>query len=139
MTTYKSSSLVRAVMGLLTVLLIAGWASFAPSTPSAWAVKGNPEAGKKTYEQFCLPCHGATGKGDGPTGKYLTPKPADYSTSMPQYGEKWAEYYFKIISEGGAKMDPPRSPLMAPWGKQLKESEIWDVISYVETLAKADK
>ncbi len=54
---------------------------------------------------------------------------------MPQYGDKWAEYYFKIIKEGGAAMDPPRSPLMAPWGSQLKEGDIWDVISYVETFS----
>ena len=137
MTTHDSSSLVRAVIGLLIVLLISGWAGLAPSTPSAWAVKGNPEAGKKTYVQFCLPCHGATGKGDGSVGKFLPTKPADYSTSMPTYGEKWAEYYFKIIKKGGPEVG--RSPLMAPWGGQLKDSEIWDVISYVETLAKADK
>lgn len=139
MTTYRSSSLVQAVIGLLTVLLIVGWVGLAPSTPAAWAIKGNPEAGKKTYEQFCLMCHGATGKGDGPTGKFLNPNPADYSTSMPQYGDKWAEYYFNIIKNGGQAMNPPRSAGMPAWGGQLKDSEIWDVISYVETLAKANK
>lgn len=137
MTTRNSSSLVQTITGRFTVILITGWMGLALVTTVAWGAKGNPEAGKKTYEQFCIFCHGATGKGDGPTGKYLNPKPADYSTSMPKYGEKWAEYYFKIIKEGGAAVG--RSPLMTPWGRQLKENEIWDVISYVETLAKANK
>ena len=125
----------RVMMGIPVFVLVAAVAGLALTTSAAPAGKGDPEAGKKLYEQFCLPCHGATGKGDGPTGQYLPVKPADYAQSMPQYGDKWAEYYFKIIKEGGAAMDPPRSPLMAPWGGQLKESDIWDVISYIQTFA----
>ena len=128
----------RVMMGLPVFVLVAAVAGLALTTSAALAGKGDPEAGKKLYEQFCLPCHGATGKGDGPVGQYLPVKPADYSQSVPQYGDKWAEYYFKIIKEGGAAMDPPRSPLMAPWGSQLKESDIWDVISYVEILSKGN-
>ena len=129
------SSLVnRIIMGLL-VALVAALTGFLLTTSDGWAEEGNAQNGKKLYEQFCLPCHGVTGKGDGPTGQYLPVKPADYAQSMPQYGDKWAEYYFKIIKEGGVAMDPPRSPLMAPWGGQLKESDIWDVISYIQTFA----
>ena len=124
------------MMGLPVFVLAAAVAGLALTTSAAQAGKGDPEAGKKLYEQFCLPCHGATGKGDGPVGQYLPVKPADYSKSMSQYGDKWAEYYFKIIKEGGAAIG--RSPLMAPWGGQLKEGDIWDVISYVETLSKGN-
>ncbi|MCH6566928.1 MAG: cytochrome c [Nitrospinae bacterium] len=131
----QTSIRYRVMMGLPVFVLVAAVAGLALTTSAVLAGKGDPEAGKKLYEQFCLPCHGATGKGDGPVGEYLPVKPADYSKSMAQYGDKWAEYYFKIIKEGGAAMDPPRSPLMAPWGSQLKESDIWDVISYVETLS----
>ncbi len=128
----------RVMMGIPVFVLVAAVAGLALTTSAAPAGKGDPEAGKKLYEQFCLPCHGATGKGDGPVGQYLPVKPADYAESMPQYGDKWAEYYFKIIKEGGAAMDPPRSPLMAPWVGQLKESDIWDVVSYVEILSKGN-
>ena len=124
------------MMGLPVFVLVAAVAGLALTTSAAPVGKGDPEAGKKLYEQFCLPCHGATGKGDGPVGQYLPVKPADYSKSMSQYGDKWAEYYFKIIKEGGAAIG--RSPLMAPWGGQLKEGDIWDVISYVETLSKGN-
>ncbi|WP_312527818.1 c-type cytochrome [Paracoccus sp. (in: a-proteobacteria)] len=34
-------------------------------------------SGQADYQQYCSACHGATGKGDGPAAKDLTPKPAD--------------------------------------------------------------
>ncbi|HEX6985695.1 MAG TPA: cytochrome c [Planctomycetaceae bacterium] len=34
--------------------------------------------GQALYERHCLHCHGAGGAGDGPTAKYLDPKPRDY-------------------------------------------------------------
>jgi hypothetical protein len=32
---------------------------------------------KNEYLRSCEPCHGATGKGDGPSGKHLSTRPAD--------------------------------------------------------------
>ncbi|HEX9420846.1 MAG TPA: cytochrome c, partial [Methylomirabilota bacterium] len=37
------------------------------------------ERGKHMYVQYCLSCHGDTGKGDGPGGANLTIKPQDLS------------------------------------------------------------
>ena len=98
-------------------------------------IRGNAQNGKKLYEQFCLPCHGATGKGDGPTGQFLPVKPADFTQHMPHHVENWADYYFKITKEGGQAVG--RSPVMPAWGGQLKDGEIWDVISYIQALARA--
>ena len=35
------------------------------------------DLGKAEFEFNCAHCHGATGKGDGPTSEFLTPRPAD--------------------------------------------------------------
>jgi mono/diheme cytochrome c family protein len=94
------------------------------------AEKGDPKAGKEIYKQLCLSCHGATGKGDGPVGQYLTPKPTDFTKHMGQHDD---DYYFKIIKEGGASVG--KSAGMPAWGSQLKDSQIWDVISYLKTFA----
>jgi len=97
--------------------------------------RGDPGEGRVIYERFCLTCHGASGRGDGPTGKLLTPRPSDFSKHMPHHGgADWADYYFKIIKDGGQSVG--RSPLMVAWGGQLKPEEIWDVISYIQALAK---
>src|SRR5690606_15807299 len=34
--------------------------------------------GRTLYGRHCLHCHGAGGAGDGPTAKYLQPKPRDF-------------------------------------------------------------
>ncbi len=104
-----------------------------PMIRTALVDKGDPKAGKVVYERFCLTCHGPTGKGDGPTGRLLTPRPSGFSKRMPHHAERWANYYFKIIKEGGRAVG--RSPMMAPWGPQLKDDEIWDVASYIQILA----
>jgi len=38
-------------------------------------------SGKKLYEDKCAICHGRNGKGDGPAGAALDPKPADFTRS----------------------------------------------------------
>lgn len=94
-------------------------------------VQGAPEEGKALYERLCVTCHGASGRGDGPTGRLLTPKPSDFTKHIRGHGD---EYFFKAIQEGGAAMG--KSPLMPAWGSQLKPKEIWDVVSYIWTLVQ---
>ncbi|MFQ6672747.1 MAG: c-type cytochrome [Candidatus Tectimicrobiota bacterium] len=91
----------------------------------------DPKNGQAIYERLCLSCHGATGRGDGPVGKLLTPRPANFVEHMSHHAEDWVDYYFQIIKGGGAATG--RSPLMPPWGGQLNDQEIWDVVSYLHT------
>src|SRR5262245_2338944 len=35
-------------------------------------------AGRNLYMQHCIHCHGVTGDGNGPTAKFLNPRPRDY-------------------------------------------------------------
>jgi mono/diheme cytochrome c family protein len=39
------------------------------------------EEGKNLYAAKCQMCHGANGRGDGPAGAALDPKPADFTNS----------------------------------------------------------
>lgn len=96
--------------------------------------QGEPEEGKALYERLCVTCHGASGRGDGPTGKLLTPRPSTFAQHMPHHGAQWSDYYFTIIKDGAQAVG--RSPLMMAWGSQLESKEIWDVISYIWTLAQ---
>lgn len=41
------------------------------------AAEEKVDLGKTEYELNCAHCHGATGKGNGPTAEFLTPRPAD--------------------------------------------------------------
>ena len=42
-------------------------------------------------------------------------------------------YVFRVIKEGGAAVG--KSPLMAPWGGTLSDTQIHDVVAFVRTLA----
>ncbi|MFP6661816.1 MAG: c-type cytochrome, partial [Myxococcota bacterium] len=50
-------------------------------------------AGKLLFETNCASCHGLTGKGDGPVGAVLTPKPRDFAK---------AEFKFDTDGDGTA-------------------------------------
>lgn len=41
--------------------------------------------GQALYARHCLHCHGAGGAGDGPTAKYLDPKPRDYRLGIYKF------------------------------------------------------
>jgi mono/diheme cytochrome c family protein len=79
------------------------------------------ERGKKLYEANCASCHGAGGRGDGPAGKALRPRPADLVQMGPGHSD--GDFAWKI-AEG-------RGP-MPPWKAVLDETQIWDVVNYIK-------
>jgi mono/diheme cytochrome c family protein len=97
------------------------------------AYAADVEQGKKLYGQFCVTCHGQSGKGDGPGAAALNPKPRDHTDK--EYMSKLSDDdLLKVIKNGGASVG--KSPLMPPWGASLKDDQIQDIIAYVRTLSK---
>jgi mono/diheme cytochrome c family protein len=103
-----------------------------PGTPEATALR-NPEkmtefsllTGKELFGIYCTPCHGESGKGDGPVAKKFVPTPEDISGTG--YGGKYpAGELFAIVTHGKDGMPPFRSDLTA--------KERWLVIAYLRTL-----
>ncbi len=69
-----------------------------------------PEAeAKEIAESRCTMCHGKAGKGDGPNGMTLSPKPQDLSTKDWQKSVSDAQVRSVILKGGGAV---GKSPLM---------------------------
>ena len=101
------------------------------------ALAADVENGKTIYMTNCLSCHGETGKGDGPVGAALNPKPRDFSAGDFKFdtdgdGTPGSDTDLKnVISKGAGAYGG--SPLMAPWG-HLPDSDIEDVIVYVRSL-----
>jgi mono/diheme cytochrome c family protein len=92
--------------------------------------------GKKLYQTYCIACHGASGKGDGPAAKTLPVKPADHTRAnvMNQHTDR---YLFEVISKGGASVG--KSSQMPAWGAVLKEAQIQEVVGYIRTLTSVQK
>ena len=85
------------------------------------------QEGKQLYEQTCAMCHGASGKGDGPTSQVLQPKPADLTVVLK---DKKDAYLTKLIREGGASVG--KSPLMPSYKDMLNKDQIQSLIQYVK-------
>jgi len=89
-----------------------------PLTPAAL------EDGRGLYQTYCLVCHGANGKGDGPlvvAGKIPTP-PAYTSIRVAPFP---AGRIFHVVTMGTQKM-PSYAALLTP-------GERWKVVGYVST------
>ena len=128
MSTPKNRKFLSTTVALASLVV---W--LAPAT----AIAGDAEAGKTTYTVNCVPCHGETGKGDGPVGAVLQPPPRDLSGGdfvfdTDDDGQKGTDADLKaVISKGGAAFGG--SPLMAPW-PMLSDADIDNVIAYIRTL-----
>jgi mono/diheme cytochrome c family protein len=103
------------------------------------AQAGDAAAGKTTFDTLCTTCHGPAGKGDGPAGAALDPKPRDFSVGDFKYdtdkdGKPGTDADLANIVKNGAGAYGG-SPLMAPWG-HLSDADIQNVVAYVRTLKK---
>jgi mono/diheme cytochrome c family protein len=93
------------------------------------STKQNAESGRRLFDQNCAQCHGPAGRGDGLAGANLSPPPADVAATskMPMATDG---YLYWAISEGGVAV---RSA-MPPFKGNLKENEIWEIITYLRML-----
>lgn len=91
----------------------------------AFSVYG--QEAKQLYETTCAACHGAKGRGDGPTGQALQPKPADFTTTLKGKDEV---YLTKVITEGGASVG--KSPMMPAYQGVFSDEQIQSLIRYVK-------
>jgi mono/diheme cytochrome c family protein len=102
--------------------------SVLPISLAAFSVHG--QEAKQLYEATCATCHGASGKGDGPTGQALQPKPADLATALQGKDDA---YLTKVIMEGGTSVG--KSPMMPAYQGVFSDEQIQDLIQYVKGFA----
>ncbi len=108
-----------------------------PPVPTEYANFKNPvagdqsaiAAGKTTFEANCASCHGNAGKGDGPAGTSLNPKPADLTQLDSK--EDTDGYLYWHIAEGGA----PFHSSMPAFKDTLSKDQIWQVVSYLRSIS----
>jgi copper transport protein len=118
------------------VLLVAGASVFLrPATTSsgelANPIPPNPvsvAAGKVVYTANCVPCHGVSGKGDGPIGITLNPRPADLTIHAVPGVHSDGQLY-EWITNGF-----PGS-VMPAFKKVLSDDDRWNLVNFIRTFA----
>jgi mono/diheme cytochrome c family protein len=89
-------------------------------------IAASPEAlahGKALFETFCLVCHGAAGRGDGPLVPKIPNPPAYTSTRVRAMAPG---QIFHVISRGSGRMPS--------YAAQIPYDERWFIVLYVDTL-----
>ena len=82
--------------------------------------------GSELFTIYCTPCHGTSGRGDGPVSTKFVP-PADL-TNPELHKVRTDGYWQSYLSAGGA--------VMPSYAEALTPEERWHVVNYVRTLAK---
>jgi copper transport protein len=101
------------------------------STEQANPMPPNQEsvaAGQALYTVNCAPCHGQSGKGDGPVGLVMNPRPADLTQhAIP--GVHTDAQLFEWITNGfpGSQMPAFRS--------KLSDTDRWNLVNFIRTFA----
>lgn len=118
---------------LIPVLAIGWLVASAEEDGVSKATKINLAGGKKVFQTYCIACHGEKGKGDGPAGMAMKPRPRNFTDTAFISKEPKMKMY-GVISEGGKKYG--YSPMMAAWGRSIKPDQINDVLAYVLTFSE---
>jgi mono/diheme cytochrome c family protein/Tol biopolymer transport system component len=99
-----------------------------PINPYPFTAETNA-AGQKLYAANCVPCHGTTGRGDGPAGVSLNPRPGDFTQHMVP-GKHTDGQVFLWIANGF-----PNSAMPA-WSPRLTDEQIWQLVGYLRTFGQ---
>lgn len=91
--------------------------------------------GQAVYQERCVQCHGVSGDGNGPSGRYMYPRPRDYRkgifkfTSTPYGFRPLREDLVRTIRQGVRGTSMPGFSL-------LPENDMQSVVDYVLTLTR---
>lgn len=88
--------------------------------------------GGLVYANYCVTCHGINADGNGRAARLHTPRPANLRAS-----DKNDEYIRLIVAKGGEAIG--RSPKMPPWGEELTDEQIGDVVAFVRSVIVASQ
>jgi cbb3-type cytochrome c oxidase subunit II len=103
--------------------------------PATWRYMPNPypptpaslDRGRRTYQVYCIGCHGPVGDGQGPAAQFLMPPPLNFTTLRRNLaGGKYIGgiIYYQVMN-GITGTDMPY------FKKELESAKIWDVGNFV--------
>lgn len=85
--------------------------------------------GAEVYRIYCVPCHGASGAGDGVVVQRGFPAPPSYHE--PRLRQASATHIFDVISNGWG--------VMYGYGDRVEPRDRWAIIAYIRALQLAER
>lgn len=88
----------------------------------------NIEKGKVKFQRYCVPCHGESGKGDGPVGQKFGSQDltSEYVQTKPD-----GDIYYTITNGGIA--------IMPSYGDSVVAEDRWFIVTYIKQVLSGKK
>lgn len=118
---------------------------FVPEPPEWLDTPESVARGREVYKSLqCEKCHGAAGKGDGPSAATLDPdvwgnpqKPFDFTQGRLKSGPSAKDIYRTFMTGVNGTAMPSYGDVFAePDGEYIREGDAWHLISFTRSLRK---
>jgi len=121
-------SAARVLGRAATGVLLLAWTDAAAAQP-----RGDPANGRELYAEKCVLCHGHQGRGWDWTAKVEKPPipVPDLTRLIPERDDR---SLFAVVRDGGEAVGKTR--FMPPFGFQLSDDDVWDIVAYLRSLAR---
>ena len=80
--------------------------------------------GKQMYVNYCAPCHGVDGKGNGPVASALKKQPTNLAALSRNHGGKFPSTHIVSVLEFGAANPSHGTAEMPVWGPMLESMDM---------------
>jgi putative copper resistance protein D len=129
--------LTAALASVLAMCVALGWVplrpAIQPAYPTSFYTAAEPYAeasivrGANLYAEYCVSCHGETGRGDGPAAAGLPVRPADL-TEEHLFAHSPGDLFWWV----GHGMD---EGVMPGFANVLSRNQRWDVVNFIRARA----
>jgi len=102
--------------------------------------------GKQMFANYCAPCHGVDGRGQGPVASALQTKPTDLTLMSRNHNGQFPENHLVSVLRFGVETPAHGSKQMPVWGPVLRQLDhssgsqktdtlrIFNLVAYLKTL-----
>ncbi len=104
----------------------------------------SPVSGKEMFSQYCAPCHGLDGRGNGPAAGAMKSQPTDLTQLARKHDGKYPANSVASVLKFGGGPGAHGSAEMPVWGPLLQsldkfhdtgvQQRISNIVNYIETL-----
>jgi mono/diheme cytochrome c family protein len=140
----KSLMMLGTLLIATTVCLAQEKAATKPVVKKAPIQQTSAASGKDMFNQYCAPCHGADGKGNGPAAPSMKSMPTDLSQLAKKNDGKFPSAKLSSTLNFGSGVPSHGSADMPVWGPLFRsldkyhdsvvQQRVANLVGYIETL-----
>ncbi len=141
----KKSMILLGTLVVVTSLCLAQDTTNQKSVVKQTTIKQtSATSGKEMFVQYCAPCHGADGRGNGPAASAMKSQPTDLTQLARKHDGKYPANNVASVLKFGGGPGVHGSAEMPVWGPLLQsldkfhdtvvQQRISNIVSYIETI-----